>query len=296
MTPAVKGREAPAAIRRALLVLLAFPAAAALAGPSNLIAPPDFGPVGQGDGGQSGALLERFRDSGPAEPYYLEFQLQTIPRRGDVRITRGRLWGAREGGGLVLRLCVWDAAGGEHRFLLRNGPEPAGWSFSAGAVVPLAYGDMSKPLVEGVEVTPFDMQMPYLYWPDVRAGKVTRVLGRPARQFVFSPPRGPSGGASGPAGVRAYFDTEFNEPVQTELLASDGSVTTTLSLVDLKRVGKQWIPREVDVRDESTRDKTRIFVTAAALGLDLSPALFLPEELAVEVAPPEGRLIARFHD
>jgi hypothetical protein len=143
-----------------------------------------------------------------------------------------------------------------------------------------------------VNVTPFDLQMPYLFWPDFRLAGVTRVLGRPADLFLFR--TAVSGAEPGPSAVRAYFDAEFGEPVRTELLGADGRVRKTLSLVDLKRVGRQWIPKEVDVRDESTRDKTRIFVTAAALGLDLSPALFLPGELPRDVAAPDKGLIARF--
>jgi hypothetical protein len=195
---------------------------------------------------------------------------------------------------LILRIVVRDSAGKEHRFLLQNGPEPAVWSFSGGRVETLGAGDLFRPVIDGVEVTPFDLQMPYLYWPDVRLASVTRVLGRPAHQFIFLPPAAISSGNPGLAAVRADFDAEFDQPVRTELVGVDGRIQKTLSLVDLKRVGKQWIPKEVDVRDESTRDKTRIFVTAAALGLDLSPALFLPEELARDVAAPPEKLVVHF--
>jgi hypothetical protein len=293
MIPAGRGRAAPAAIRRAFFVGLLGAAISAFGGPPSSPPPPNFGPIGPADRAAAEAILDRFREGGVARPYYFEFQLRQIPRRGDERVFSGRLWGARDEQGLILRLALTDADGREHRFLLLNGPRAKGWSFAAGRIESLDVRAWFQPLVEGVEVTPFDIQMPFLSWPDVRLVKLTRILGRPANEFLFRPPPAVAAGHPELAGVRAYLDTQFDQPVQTELLGADGRVRQTLSLVDLKKIGKQWIPKEVDVRNEATRDKTRIYVTAAALGLDLSPALFSPEGLAEDVAAPPEKLIAR---
>ena len=91
--------------------------------------------------------------------------------------------------------------------------------------------------------------------------------------------------------ARAYLDTQFNVPLQTELLGRDGAVIKTLSLGDLKKIGEQWMVKSLDVRDETTRNKTRVIVTAAALNLALAPAVFEPGALADDVPPPAAGLV-----
>jgi hypothetical protein len=50
--------------------------------------------------------------------------------------------------------------------------------------------------------------------------------------------------------------------------------------------------KSVDLRNETSRDKTRFVVTAAALNLEFSPALFEPGRLSDEVpAPRNDRLV-----
>jgi len=91
--------------------------------------------------------------------------------------------------------------------------------------------------------------------------------------------------------VRSYFDAQYNAPVETELLSRGGAVLKTLSLVDLKKVGVQWMVKALDVRDETTRNKTRLLVTGAALNLALPSATFDPAALASAVAPPPAERI-----
>ena len=87
--------------------------------------------------------------------------------------------------------------------------------------------------------------------------------------------------------MRAYLDTQFNAPVQTELLDARGRVLRTLSLVELQKVGAQYIAKSIDLRIEATRDKTRFQVTGAALGLEFAGPVFTPAGRADGIAPPE---------
>ena len=91
--------------------------------------------------------------------------------------------------------------------------------------------------------------------------------------------------------MRAYLDTQYNAPTQIETIDPDGRVAKTLSLLDLKKVGEQWIPKSFEVRDEVTRDKTRLTVSAAALNLALPSGLFTPAGLMDEVRPPAAERI-----
>lgn len=270
-------------LRRAL-VSSALIVSAACAGPSG-ITPPGLAQTGLPDAAETRAIIERFRSAGfaGAGSCCLQFALHELPRRGDERVVPGILWADRDESGPVLRIVV---GGGEEqgRFLVRGGPQPAIWTLNAsGAPQP---ADPLAPLAQGADITAFDLQMPFLYWPDVKAVSVDRVLGRPANGFIFLPP--PEFARAHPeiAAVRAFLDTQYNAPVRTELMGREGQVLKTLSLVGLRKVGKQWILKDADVRSEATRDKTRFSVTGAALGADFSPTLFDPAHLGDEVGPP----------
>ena len=246
--------------------------------------------VGKLDQAEGRRVLEQFRHVGIAGEYYLEFEIRVMPRRGDERVFRGRLWGARNDQGAVLRVAVKDAAGQEHRLLIQNGVEAGVWRSDARTDIPRRVGSL-EPLVEGVELTAFELQMPFIYWPDATLESVSRIRSRPAHAFLFRPPSSWAKEHPEVAGVRAYLDTQFNAPVQTEVLDARGRVWRTLSLVDLKKIGDQYIVKSIDLRNEATRDKTRLQVTAAALGLEFATAMFEPSGLNEEIgAPATGRL------
>jgi hypothetical protein len=228
--------------------------------------------------------LDRFRRSLWAEPIYLEFDLRQMPRRGDEHVFRGRLWGARSDQGPVTRLEVDVGAGGFSRhILIQSGPEPAVWiSESAGA----ARRDDHAALAPGLEFTPFDVQMPYLYWLDFTVAGTDRIRGRPAFNFVFTPPADYAAANPGVRAVRAYLDAQYGALVQSEVTGPDGNLAKTLSLLELRKVGDRWILKDADVRNEATRDKTRLSVTAVAVGIPVNPASFDPSQLGASLAPP----------
>ncbi|MGH7995229.1 MAG: outer membrane lipoprotein-sorting protein, partial [Opitutaceae bacterium] len=215
------------------------------------------------------------------QPAYFEFMLRSLPRRGAEKDFPGRLWAGRNSQGPVWRI---ELDGGP-RFLVQDGPHAAVWRTSGAGVERAPLG---VPLIPDLDITPFDLLMPYFYWPDARAVGVDRVLGRPADVFVFRPPADFGAQVPGLAEVRAYLDGEYHAPLQVESLGPAGSVFKTLTLVDLKRVAGQVLPKDIDVRDEATRNKTRFSLTAVELGVDLSPALFTPASLTEAVAPPAG--------
>jgi hypothetical protein len=238
------------------------------------------------------AFLDRFRRSLWAEPTYIEFDLRQMPRRGDEHLFRGRLWGARNDAGSVTRIEVDVGAGGfTHRILIQSGPEPAVW-VSDGAVAGVrSEGADLAPLAPGLEMTPFDVQMPYLYWLDVDLAGVARIRGRPAFNYVFTPPAEFSSANPGIRAVRVYLDTQYDALMQSEVSGPGGNLSKTLSLLELRKVGDRWIPKDVDVRNEVTRDKTRLSMTAVAVGIQVDPAAFDPSRLGAPLAkPPADRV------
>jgi hypothetical protein len=280
----------PATARRAFFVFPVAITTAALAGPPPSTTPPTLAQVGKPNAAETAKILDQFRHAGWLG--YIEFELHALPRRGDEKVYQGRLWGGQNEQGAVTRVEVTDAQGGVRRFLLQNGEHAGVWRMTDGKVSVIDGAALLDPLIPGVEITAFDLQMPYLYWPDVKAESVTRVRGRPAYELVFHPPAAANTRYAGVGVVRAFFDAQFNAPVQTEL-ADSRQIVKTMSLVDLKKVGEQWVPKSFDVRNELTRDKTRFEVVAVALNLQFPPAVFAPATLAETVSPPSTDRIVR---
>lgn len=278
-----RGKLTPARFGRAFFFLLG--AGVVFAAPPPSVTPPPLLQTGRPDAAESARILAQFR--GSSWSGYIQFDLQELPRRGDTVTYHGRLWGGRDARGAVTRIEVTDGQGRVHRLLLQNGAHPAVWRLVHGRVEEVSGAALFQPLIPGVQVTAFDLQMPYLYWPGGRVERITRVYNRPAYEFVFPAPGAFRAGHAEVTAVRAYFDTQYGAPVRTELLQG-GRVLKTTSLVDLKRVEERWIPKAFDVRNDVTRDKTRFEVTGAALTARFGSGLFVPAALAGNVQPPQG--------
>ena len=93
--------------------------------------------------------------------------------------------------------------------------------------------------------------------------------------------------------MRAYLDTQYDALVQSEVTGGDGRLSKTLSLLELRKVGDRWIPKDVDVRNEATRDKTRLSLTAVAIGFAAAPAGLDPDHLGSPLAPPPAARVTR---
>jgi hypothetical protein len=240
------------------------------------------------------ALLDHFRRSVYAEPIYVEFDLREMPRRGDEHLFHGRLWGARNERGPITRFEVDAGKGGlAHSILVQGGPDAGIWVSDGPGRGSLDGKALLMPLAPGIEMTPFDVQMPYLYWLDVDRVGEKRIRGRPAYTYLFTPTAEFAATSPGIKSVRAYLDTQYDALMQSEITGADGRVAKTLSLLELRKVGDLWIPRDVDVRNEETRDKTRLSVTGVAVKITVDPSTFDPSRLGVAAAPPPGASIVR---
>ncbi len=241
---------------------------------------PDFAQTGLPDPADASAFLDRFRQAEGADPTYLEFDLHSLPRRGEETVFRGRLWTSRNEQGPISRIELKDAGGQAHAILLQSGPQAGVWTIGPTGPAQVGVEALFTPLVPGVDMTAFDLQMPFFYWPHDPTVRVTRMRGRPAYLFIFRPPAAFKAAHPDLAGVRAYLDTQYAAPVQTELFGASNRSTKTLSLVDLKKVGEIWTVKTVDVRDEATRDKTRFSVTGISTGNNFPEGLFSPESMS----------------
>jgi hypothetical protein len=136
--------------------------------------------------------------------------------------------------------------------------------------------------------------MPFLYWPDFVYEGVAKVRGRPAHSFVLYPPADVAAARPQLTGVRVQLDTQFQALVQAELLGIKGATEKTITILELKKVGDQYMVKSIDLRNSLTRDKTRFSVTAAAMQLDLPGEAFTPAALAGSPPPVPAAKIERF--
>ncbi len=111
-----------------------------------------------------------------------------------------------------------------------------------------------------------------------------RIRGRPAYAFVFTPSADFSARHPSVMSVRAYLDGQYDALVQSEISGPAGRVSKTLSLLELRKVGERWIPKDVDVRNEATRDKSRLSLTAVSIGSAADASAFDPDRLGSPLA------------
>jgi hypothetical protein len=250
---------------------------------------------------QKGAeILREMRAAGPDGDYYLEFELRVLPKRGDGPRIPGRLWGGRNEDGPVTRLSLRPSAGAaksgagpggaatEKRLLIQGGPRPAAWQWPAGdgsSSIVVDEGALFEPLA-GTDLSAFDLQMPFLYWSDfVYEGK-TRLNDRPADAFLLYPPASLAARRPDLVAMRVYLDPQYHALVQAEQLGEGERVLKSMRVVELKKIGEQWMVKSVELRDEKTRNKTRFVVTAAALGRDFASGVFEPGGLPLTLTAP----------
>lgn len=227
-------------------------------------------------------MLEGFRNVGVQGDYWLQFDLRVMPRQGPERDLRGQMFGAPGARGPLTRLIVTEPA---THFILHGGNDAQAWRWEPGAAGPAAASvpeqDWLAPIVD-TDLTLFDLQMPFLRWTDFVYEGVANVRGRPAHAFLLYPPQPLSGPAGRlvPAAVRVFLDTQFSALTQAEWLDAQGKALKSVTVLDLKKVRDQWIVKSIDLRNHTTRAKTRFALTAAALDLQLPDALFQPEQAA----------------
>lgn len=278
-------------VAKAACLLFFLTAAAALAQEKTYRPPANnYLQFGKPDQAEGRRILEDFRLTGLPSDMYWEFELRVMPRRGEGKVVPARLWIGRNEKGPIWRVELSpDDATQNVRLLVQNGPQSALWRWQSGqvrmSVQPLGLNGLFEPLA-GTDLTAFDLQMSFLFWNDFVFEGLARVRGRPAHVFLLYPPAEVTARRPQLCGVRVYLDTQFKALVQAEQIGAKDVLLKSITILDLKKVDDQWIPKSIDVRDDETRNKTRFAITRAALKLDLLPVMFAPESLTETIQPP----------
>lgn len=251
---------------------------------------------------EAATFLRELRGVGIRGDFRFSFTLEHLPRRGAVERYTGQLEGrwlpglrqlslefTERGEAQVLPAQLWTLAG------IRD----ALWLRPAAADTPQALSaeDSLEPLGEGLVLTPFDLQMPFLEWPTFIYEGADKFRSRPVHSFLLLPPGSDRARAVQPpgappevtteppwpglGGVRIRVDADFYALLEAEVLDASGEVIRRWRASRFREVDGQWLVQTLEVFDTRTRDKTRLQVEDVELGLALPEAAFYPEPAAL---------------
>ncbi len=237
-------------------------------------------------------ILKTFRSLGWDGGYNWRIQLKIMPRRERTRYVNGLMYGDRNESGPISRIDVIESpadvnADGEVteavilRLLLQSGKGAYAMRKRSGEAGPPEVVDSAVSLerIAGSEFSLFDLMAPYIHWPRFRYEGRTTFRGSPTHLFWMHPPEGDTALTDRISGVRLYINDTFKYLAQTEIFGVDGKKMKTLYILGLEKVDEQTIFKEMDVRNEITRDKTRLKIVDARMGLELPASLFTAQSL-----------------
>ena len=253
-------------------------------------------------------VLKTFRSMSWDGGYRWRIQLKIMPRREKTRTLNGLMYGDRSENGPVSRIDLIERpadvnANGDMipskalRMLFQSGKGSFAIRKRSEEVGPPEVVDSGQMMesIAGSEYTLFDLMAPYAFWPSFKYEGRTTFRGSPTHLFWMNPPENDSLLKEHVSGVRLYINDQFNVLVQTEVFDSAGKKAKTLSIVGIEKVDGQIIFKEMDVRNDKTRDKTRLKIVDAEMGLSLPSKLFEPQSLmddlqrsVIDVGRPEA--------
>lgn len=234
-----------------------------------------YAPIGLPDQAEGARILEASRQIGFGDSYYLELELRVLPRRGAEVVMPARWMGTENASGPVSRIEVTLADGTPGIWIVQGGEHPQAWRRDEHGQA-VAVANPFEPLA-GTQVSPVDLQSPFLRWSAFTYEGMLRFRGRPTHVFLLFPPDDQADAFPGIGGVRAFVDTEYNALSQVQWVDEEGDAIKTITAGSVRKVPgtDRWIITTLDVRDEKSRDKTRLVITGAALDIPIPGEAFM---------------------
>lgn len=240
--------------------------------------------------------LQRYRDfvstdtnqSGFHQAYSFKFRLRHMPRRGEESFSTGIVSGPFLGHGHCrVRLDGSPEQKQSSTYLFQNQAIPQAWKMFEGDGKPtqLIGADFFAPLVPGMNQSAFDLLMPFVFW-EGKYEKSGKVAGRPAHLFHFSFPEWVLRENPAWTHLTLGLDDAYDLPLRVETFGQSYVPDRTYILQSFKKVQSRWIVKSIDCKDRLSRSTTRLEITAAAMDLDLDPALFTSEGLVRPIQLP----------
>jgi hypothetical protein len=248
------------------------------------------------EGAQRLAAFRRQRLEGD---FCFEFELAHKPRRGRTIPYKGIMWGSWNELGPITRFRVSSArpkdgesvdSSQEVELIIQNGVTPQAWiRRNDGSDFTLIEGEaLFEPIMPGLLYSPFDLQMPFVYWKDFTYEGPTLVgVTRVAQQFLMQPPVTSACSEQGISGVRVGLDDTYNALWRIEVMNAESEVASRFAVESFKKIQEQYIVKRITLTDYTSRDRTTFEVKAASVGISLNRNLFCPRSaLSVDASIP----------
>jgi hypothetical protein len=239
------------------------------------------------DPAEGAKRMASFRAQRLEGDFCFKFQLEQKPRRGKTVRYHGVMYGSWNERGPVSRFQLFpeqigkDATAGISpiEMIVQNGVDPEVWirRQSTEPFVLIEDGALFEPIFEGVLYTPFDLQMPFIFWNDYTYEGPSRVLSRIGQRFLMQPPEGSLAAQNGITAVRIALDDAYYALLRVEVLEADAVARSRFTVSSLKKVQGQYIVKEIELKNLQSKDATDFKVKAASVGLIFDAAAFDPK-------------------
>lgn len=249
-------------------------------------------------------ILKKFRSMSWEGGYSWRVQLKIMPRREKTHYVNGIIYGDRSEQGPISRIDIVERPPDVDekgnliesevlRILLQSGRNPYAMLHRTGEIGPPVLVDSEAQLekISDSEFSLFDLMAPYIYWPRFRYEGRKTFRGSPTHLFWMYPPDEDELLKKRIGGVRLYINDQFNVLTQTEIFDANGAKSKTAYIIGVEKVDGQVIFKEMDVRNEATRDKTRLKIVDAKMGLDLPTSLFTAQSLLENLQDQEIKVV-----
>jgi hypothetical protein len=241
------------------------------------------------DSEEGAQRLDAFRRQRLDGDFCFEFEFAHKPRRGRTIPYKGMMWGSWNESGPITRFSVSSARpkDGESvnssegvELIIQNGVTPQAWirRNDESDFTLIEGGALFEPIMPGLLYSPFDLQMPFVYWKDFTYEGPTLVgVSRVAQQFLMQSPATSASAERGISGVRVGLDDTYNALWRIEVVNAESEVASRFAVESFKKVQEQYIAKRITLTDYTSRDRTTFEVKAAALSISLNRDLFCPQ-------------------
>ncbi|MEM1222729.1 MAG: hypothetical protein AAGH40_08190 [Verrucomicrobiota bacterium] len=230
--------------------------------------------------------LAAFRRQRLRGDYCFNFQLEHLPRREKTVRYNGTMWGTWNEQGALTRFQISKTALGSSEtspdlfleVIIQNGANPSVWKrrTSDENFERISGDQLFEPLISGIVYSPFDLQMPFIFWDEFEYEGPVRVKSRIVQRFLMLAPDDPIYESRGIDAVRLSLDDTYDALFVVEVVGEEGKELSRFDVENFKKVQGQYIVKSITLKDHVSKDRTRFIVKEASVGLDLDPLIFDP--------------------